>query len=146
MRSVILRSRPGRPWWQLTTRPSTAAVLGLVSLAAAAVQVALLSSPPPWYQFAVAGFWTVVGVAFLASAVGTRVRSRREAARRARRPVVAEPFVPVPVVPARRRTDPKRSAAGDAPSTSTSSDRSGRRRRPAPGPPGRRTAGRRPPT
>lgn len=113
MRSVILlRSRPGRPRWQLTTRPRTAAVLGLLSLAAAAVQVALLSSPPPWYQLAVAGFWTVVGVAFLASAVGTGIRARRAAATPARPPVAAELFVPVPVVPARRRAEPAREAVG----------------------------------
>ncbi|MDT7745840.1 MAG: hypothetical protein QOE59_4918, partial [Actinomycetota bacterium] len=102
MRSVILRSRPGRPWWQLTTRPVMAVVLGLVSLAVAVVQIVLLSSPAPWYQLAVAGFWTVVGVAFLGSAAGTRTRARREAAQRARPAVAAEPFVPVPVVPARR--------------------------------------------
>ena len=106
MRSVVLRSRPGRPWWQLTTRPVTAVVLGLVSLVAAGAQVVLLSSPPPWYQIAVAGFWTLVGVAFVGSAAGTRARARREAARRARRPVAADPFVPVPVVPARRRAAP----------------------------------------
>ncbi len=88
MRSVILRSRPGRPWWQLTTRPTTAVVLGLVlPRRPPVVQVALLSSPPPWYQLAVAGFWAVVGLAFLGSAVGTRARARREAAARARRPV-----------------------------------------------------------
>ena len=113
MRSVILlRSRPGRPRWQLTTRARTAVVLGLLSLAAAAVQIALLSSPAPWYQLAVAGFWTVVGVAFLASAVGTGVRARRAAATPARPPVAAEPFVPVPVVPARRRAEPAREAVG----------------------------------
>ncbi len=120
MRSVILRSRPGRPWWQLTTRPTTAVVLGLVSLAAAAVQLVLLSSPPPWYQLAVAGFWTLVGVAFLASAAGTRVRARREAARPVPPAVVVEPFVPVPVVPAAAADDGGRGRVGR---------RRGRRRR-----------------
>jgi hypothetical protein len=118
VRSVILlRSRPGRPRWQLTTRPTTAAVLGLVSLAAAAAQLALLSSPPPWYQLAVAGFWTVVGLAFLGSAVGTRVRRRREAAAaRTRVPVEEMPFVPVPVRPARprRREEPGTGASSAA--------------------------------
>ena len=66
MRAVTnLRSRPGRPRWQLTTRPSTAVLLGLASLTAAGVQVALFSSPPPWYQLGVAGFWALVGLAFL---------------------------------------------------------------------------------
>ena len=104
MRSVILlRSRPGRPWWQLTTRPSTAVVLGVVSFVAAGVQLALLSSPTPWYQAAVAGFWTAVGLAFLGSAVGTRTRARRAAEARRRVPVDSLPFVPVPVRPARPR-------------------------------------------
>ncbi len=110
MRSVVLlRSRPGRPWWQLTTRPTTAAVLGLVSLVAACVQLVLLSSPTPWYQLAVAGFWALVGVAFLASAAWTRERRRRAAARaRTRVSVDGMPFVPVPVRPARprRREEP----------------------------------------
>jgi hypothetical protein len=118
VRSVILlRSRPGRPRWQLTTRPTTAAVLGLVSLAAAGAQLALLSSPPPWYQLAVAGFWTVVGLAFLGSAVGTQVRRRREAAAaRTRVPVEEMPFVPVPVRPARprRREEPGAEASSAA--------------------------------
>ena len=105
MRAVtILRSRPGRPRWQLTTRPSTAVLLGLASLAAAGVQVALFASPPPWYQLGVAGFWVLVGLAFLGSALGTRARARRSAAEAAARPPVdAVPFVPVPVRPARPR-------------------------------------------
>ena len=103
MRSVILRSRPGRPWWQLTTRPATAVVLGVVSLLAAGAQVALLSSPTPWYQPVVAGFWAVVGLAFLGSAAGTRTRARRAAEARLRVPVDSLPFVPVPVRPARPR-------------------------------------------
>ncbi|NMO91366.1 hypothetical protein [Actinomycetospora sp. TBRC 11914] len=109
MRSVILlRSRPGRPWWQLTTRPTTAAVLGLASLVAAEAQVLFSSSPTPWYQLAVAGFWALVGLAFLGSALGTRVRRRRAARARARVPVTEMPFVPVPVRPARprRREEP----------------------------------------
>ncbi|MDL5159953.1 hypothetical protein [Actinomycetospora termitidis] len=115
MRSVIrLRTRPGRPIWQLTTRPSTAVVLALVSLAAAGVQVALFSSPTPWYQVAVVAFWAVVGVAFVVSALGTRSRARRAAAAAAARPPVDPmPFVPVPVRPARprRRDEPAAPAA-----------------------------------
>jgi hypothetical protein len=103
VRSVILRSRPGRPWWQLTTRPATAVVLGVVSLLAAGAQVALLSSPTPWYQPVVVGFWAVVGLAFLGSAAGTRTRARRAAEARLRVPVDSLPFVPVPVRPARPR-------------------------------------------
>ncbi|HEY2225376.1 hypothetical protein [Actinomycetospora sp.] len=106
MRSVILRSRPGRPRWQLTTRPGTAVLFGVVSLVAAGAQIALLSSPTPWYQPAVAGFWTLVGLAFLASAAATRVRARRGDARRVRSasvPVDSVPFVPVPIRPARPR-------------------------------------------
>jgi hypothetical protein len=110
---VLLRSRPGRPRWQLTTRPTTAVVLGLVSLAAAGAQLALLSSPPPWYQLAVAGFWTLVGLAFLGSAAGTRARRRRAAAAaRTRVPVAEMPFVPVPVRPARPRRREEREGAG----------------------------------
>ncbi|MFC5065831.1 hypothetical protein, partial [Actinomycetospora atypica] len=114
---TILRSRPGRPRWQLTTRPSTAVLLGVASLAAAGVQVALFSSPPPWYQLGVAGFWAVVGLAFLASALGTRARSRRAAAAAAARPPVdAVPFVPVPVRPARpRRRDADEGTTGKVP-------------------------------
>ncbi|GAA4834502.1 hypothetical protein GCM10023201_23520 [Actinomycetospora corticicola] len=103
MRSVVLRTRQGRPVWQLTTRASTAAVLALVSLAAAGVQVVLFSSPPPWYQVAVVAFWVVVGLAFVASALGTRSRARRRATTPAPPPVDAAPFVPVPVRPARPR-------------------------------------------
>lgn len=104
MRSVVLGRRSGRPLWQLTTRPSTAVVIALVSLAAAGVQVALFSSPTPWYQVAVVAFWVVVALAFVASAVGTRARARRQAAAAANRPPVdAVPFVPVPVRPARPR-------------------------------------------
>jgi hypothetical protein len=116
VRSVILRSRPGRPRWQLTTRPTTAAMLGVVSLVAAGAQLTLLSTPTPWYQWAVAGFWAVVGLAFLASAVGTRVRARRRAAAAASRvPVDSVPFVPVPIRPARprRRDGGVRDGEGD---------------------------------
>lgn len=115
MRSVIpRRSRPGRPRWQLTTRPATAAMLGVVSLVAAGAQLSLFASPTPWYQWAVAGFWAAVGLAFLASAAGTRSRARRAAAARRRVPVDPVPFVPVPIRPARpRRRDEAGRAVGD---------------------------------
>ena len=69
-----------RPRWQMTTRSRFAIILGCAGLAVAGVQLAMLSDPPTVLQMVVVAFWSVVGVAYLGSAVAQRVRARRRPA------------------------------------------------------------------
>jgi len=118
----------------MTTRSRFALVLGVAGLAVAGVQLAMISDPPTVVQLLVLSFWSVVGVAYLVSAVGQILRGRL---RRAPDPVPApvEEIVPVPVRPARPRPRPSVAradpapVADDAPKTSRVSIRA---RRPVP--------------
>ena len=103
-----------RPRWQLTTRARSGAALGVPGLAVAGVQLALMSSPPTVVQIVVVAFWSVVGLAYLGSAVGQVLLLRRAGALPPPMPGTdAADVVPVPVRPARpRATTPPSPPAG----------------------------------
>ncbi|HSK59195.1 MAG TPA: hypothetical protein VK935_09105, partial [Actinomycetospora sp.] len=103
-----------RPRWQMTTRSRFAIILGFAALAVAGVQLAMLSDPPTVLQMVVVAFWSVVGVAYLGSALAQRVRARRRPApvTPAARPL--EEIVPVPVRPARPRARAGAGTGADA--------------------------------
>ncbi|WP_345411815.1 hypothetical protein [Actinomycetospora chlora] len=96
----------------MTTRSRFALVLGLAGLAVAGVQLAMLSDPPTVVQLVVVAFWSVVGVAYLGSALAQHVRARRRPAPAPPAPAPLEEIVPVPVRPARPRPRPAPTGEG----------------------------------
>jgi hypothetical protein len=99
----------------MTTRSRFALVLGVAGLVVAGVQLAMLSDPPTVVQLVVVAFWSVVGVAYLGSALAQYVRARRRPEPAPPMPAPLEEIVPVPVRPARPRPRP-------APGPTTASD------------------------